>query len=1355
MNKKYYLGLDIGTNSVGWAVTDENYNLYKYAGKRMWGIRLFEAADTAAERRMKRSNRRRLSRKKQRIDLLQELFSEEIVKKDLTFFIRLNESRLHFEDKSTGEKYPLFVDKEYTDIDYHKQYPTMYHLRKELIENPEPHDIRLVYLACHHILKNRGHFLINGSISDVKNLSFVCGEMIKEFNSVSEYEISLTDIRELERILSDKKTAKSVKAKQVAQLFECTPAEDKEQQKCAKIIITNLSKLIVGLKGDISKMFHQPLEEISTKSFKFTEAKYEDEIMPAIEENYPDYASVIDRIKGVYDWSVLVEILDGEDYLSFAKVKAYEKHGKNLHILKNVMKKYCKDEVYQAFFNGINEKNGYGNYIGAIRKNGHTYKMDRCKSEEDFYKGLQKTLSMIVPDQEDEELLEKLKTEVENQTLLPLARSKENGTIPNQVHLQELMKILDNAKGYLDFLKKEDEYGTIAEKIISIAKFRIPYYVGPLSRRYKEEGSNSWMVRKEEGRIYPWNFGDKVDVEKSNKEFIQRMTNKCTYLIGEDVLPKNSLLYSKYMVLNELNNLKIRGKKISVKLKQQIYNDLFCTKARVTGKNILDYLKKEDPELAAEDLSGFDIDFKSSLTSYLDFKKQVIGDNIEKDHYKEMIEEIIKWKTIYNEDSKMMKRMITREFPETLNQDQIKKICHLKYNGWGNFSETFLNGIKGANKETGESYTIIEALWKTNYNLMQLLSKQFSFKEEIDQINAEKTGTIGKITYENLVKDLVVSPANKRAIWQTIQITEEIKKVMKCEPERIFIEMARGGEKEKKRTVSRKTRLQELYTGCKDDTRNWVKEIGDREEREFSSRKLYLYYTQMGKCMYTGEEIDVDLLMTANSKWDIDHIYPQSRIKDDSFDNMVLVRKDINNHVKRNHIVPSNIQREMTPYWKMLLQKGLISKKKYERLTRSTDFTDEELSGFIERQLVETRQSSKAVAELLTRLYKNSEVVYVKAGLVSDFRHDNELLKSRRINDYHHAKDAFLNIVVGNCYRTKFTANPRKWIKKNRDTNYSIRRVFDFDIKQGDKVVWYGNKNENGKHTIDQIKKTMSRNDILYTEYTYCEKGKLFDETLTKKGNKKAVPLKKNLDPLKYGGYTSIKTSAFAFIEFDDKKKERKNHIVEIPIYVANIAKRKPEAVIKYLEEQKGYVNVVVKKYPIKKNSLLKIDGYLARLRGGDSSIITLKNAVQLVLDKKSYEIIRKVEKYLDHNSKYEANSKLEKFNENDLNIIYNKLCLKLRNSIYQKRPVHQLETLEQGIDNFKSLESLKDKAKIINELLVMFRCDAKTGMDLRLIGGSSNSGRMRISKSRLTSKSLKLINQSVTGLFETEEELV
>ena len=51
------------------------------------------------------------------------------------------------------------------------------------------------------------------------------------------------------------------------------------------------------------------------------------------------------------------------------------------------------------------------------------------------------------------------------------------------------------------------------------------------------------------------------------------------------------------MVLNELNNLRIRGNKISVKLKQELYKELFCTKAKVTGKGLFNYLKKEDEEL--------------------------------------------------------------------------------------------------------------------------------------------------------------------------------------------------------------------------------------------------------------------------------------------------------------------------------------------------------------------------------------------------------------------------------------------------------------------------------------------------------------------------------------------------------------------------------------------------------------------------------------------------------------------------------------------------------------------------------------------------------------------------------------
>lgn len=36
VNDCYFLGLDMGTNSIGWAVTDENYNLVRKKGKECW-----------------------------------------------------------------------------------------------------------------------------------------------------------------------------------------------------------------------------------------------------------------------------------------------------------------------------------------------------------------------------------------------------------------------------------------------------------------------------------------------------------------------------------------------------------------------------------------------------------------------------------------------------------------------------------------------------------------------------------------------------------------------------------------------------------------------------------------------------------------------------------------------------------------------------------------------------------------------------------------------------------------------------------------------------------------------------------------------------------------------------------------------------------------------------------------------------------------------------------------------------------------------------------------------------------------------------------------------------------------------
>ena len=68
--KPYYLGLDIGTDSVGYAVADERYTLLKHHGEPAWGVTLFDAASQAAERRVFRTTLRRLDRRKQRVRLL-------------------------------------------------------------------------------------------------------------------------------------------------------------------------------------------------------------------------------------------------------------------------------------------------------------------------------------------------------------------------------------------------------------------------------------------------------------------------------------------------------------------------------------------------------------------------------------------------------------------------------------------------------------------------------------------------------------------------------------------------------------------------------------------------------------------------------------------------------------------------------------------------------------------------------------------------------------------------------------------------------------------------------------------------------------------------------------------------------------------------------------------------------------------------------------------------------------------------------------------------------------------------------------------------------------------------------------
>ncbi|MDR0199747.1 MAG: hypothetical protein LBI43_04125 [Streptococcaceae bacterium] len=80
-SKNYTIGLDIGTNSVGWAVIQDDFSLAQGKKKiidiapdgtttkrssrtNLWGVRLFDEGQVAADRRLKRGMRRRIARRK-------------------------------------------------------------------------------------------------------------------------------------------------------------------------------------------------------------------------------------------------------------------------------------------------------------------------------------------------------------------------------------------------------------------------------------------------------------------------------------------------------------------------------------------------------------------------------------------------------------------------------------------------------------------------------------------------------------------------------------------------------------------------------------------------------------------------------------------------------------------------------------------------------------------------------------------------------------------------------------------------------------------------------------------------------------------------------------------------------------------------------------------------------------------------------------------------------------------------------------------------------------------------------------------------------------------------------------------
>ncbi|MGY4842184.1 type II CRISPR RNA-guided endonuclease Cas9 [Weissella cibaria] len=165
-------------------------------------------------------------------------------------------------------------------------------------------------------------------------------------------------------------------------------------------------------------------------------------------------------------------------------------------------------------------------------------------------------------------------------------------------------------------------------------------------------------------------------------------------------------------------------------------------------------------------------------------------------------------------------------------------------------------------------------------------------------------------------------------------------------------------------------------------TRNFIISSVNHKGTITDDEKVFLYFLQNGKSMYSGDQLYLSRL----ADYQVDHIVPQTYIKDDSLDNKVLVTQRDNQN-KGGDTPSQTVVTRMNSYWEMLAKNGQVSPRKLANLKKGP-ITLKQREGFINRQLVENRQITKHVANILTNYYTGTDTLVLtpKSGLTSQLR---------------------------------------------------------------------------------------------------------------------------------------------------------------------------------------------------------------------------------------------------------------------------------------------------------------------------------------------------------------------------------
>lgn len=1268
MKNSYTLGYDLGNRTVASTAINDDFNILKNHGRLMTQINLFNEGQTKAARRGFRSARRNYNHKKW---LRKQLINWFKINSD--FDVELLVKYHHHSwvakadlDHAKPDLKPLLIK--------NNAYPTVWHAADALINNRNlPKTCaqvqQLIFEVFYNLLGRRGHFLIpNLKVNQFIDKSLDYLDLGEQLNSILSFDSSkFNDI-----LLSSVSRAEKYDA--LCELFGSDVS-------LAKPIAKFVFGYVVSAK-ELEVLFPS-LPEFKKLNFNKTDI---DDTLDELSNSMSDDDLVLFNLLQQIRLQILIaELVPANETFLQTQLKRYARFGNQLHELTQTLNKQETDNK------------------ADIKRLVHQYTHDQCSYLE-FIKSFKQ---LVAQDKQlASSLSDDLKSAIDNNCFLIKTRAIENRNIPHQAIQALIRQIIESQKQFWSALGQQKFVGDrwFPDEKYDLERFfdfRIPYYIGPLADSKKSEFA--WLKRKESGKLSVFNFSQKIDYPKTSREFIKRLVGKDSQLLDQRVMAANTLTYQKFNVFNELSNLKIKSvssyRKLTGAQKRFLYIHLFKTGRTVHNKiirtvhkqDILDTLSSHFTNVDNDaDITGFaDVESKNpAMMSRITTLPKLIDCGLTEqqvtDHFDD-IEKIIENLTAFDSDSCLIKEEMLSQY-SWLSDEVKRQLIRLSFVGYGRFSHKLLIDLVD-----NDGHNILWYLENTSLNFEQIITRDdLSFKQQIDDY---RNKLLSPLSQDEKIKMLLsphyMNPAVKKILGKFTQNLRYHKRVL-GEPTMIAIESARANVKQKAHNKQRYQQVQQYYEKLV-DTIDDNALMNFKNSDEQLSDKEYLYFLQNGKDMYSQQSIDFNNLVN----YDIDHIVPQSVIKDDSLDNRVLI-SNLSNSRKSNGLIVVNDN--VRQWWRSLFKQGLISKEKFENLTLMSSKHSGNMVKFLKRSLVETNQINKLSAQIATILCPNAKVLLINSAVTTTLRQQFDIVKNRDVNDLHHGVDSYLVAFAGQYLYKKYSwAQPildYKDYQKLGALKYPLNKFGFKDLFSDKKLVVNEDTGEIvGKVSTLKQKLIRLRTPDLFNHVNYevgpqLAKGgsSIFIKTSIYSkhaSSSKKIAVKNGRDPKLYGFRTTLQHRYFVIV----KDSQDKYDLCWIPITLETKSKSTIDNWVKL--QYKKSVKICSKILPI--GTKLHLTGTSFNFRAMGKTSVYLCN--QLILPNSDLKVINNIEQ-AEFDDLLRVLKDIIDY-ERKANIILSKIQPKSMGLLFS----------DDLFDQEFTIDELRD---FINSLLVVFHCNGQ-----------------------------------------------